>query len=205
MVKPGATVLEVGSGIGIAAIYLGKAVGATGHLMLYEARPVMQRVLRQNLAANGIGCVTIMRNRIGGPPADRVEAVVTTLPMVDTDAGTSSVIETVDDLHLARLDWLKVTEHDTPIDVLRGAISTLWRLRPLLFLAAPNADALSEMATVVRACSYRTWKMETPLFSPVNFNVRDDDIFDGRSALALLAVPEEIEMDIVIDGCVEIM
>jgi tetratricopeptide (TPR) repeat protein len=204
MVKPGATVLEVGSGIGVAAVYLGKAVGAAGHLMLYESRPVVQRVLRQNLASNGIGCVTIMRNRIGGPPADRMEAVLTTLPMVGTDAGASSVIETVDDLHLARLDWLKVTDHDTPIDVLRGADSTLWRLRPLLFLAAPNAGVLRGMATVVRACSYRTWKIETALFNPVNFNVRNDDIFCGRTALALLAVPEEIEMDIVVDGSVEI-
>jgi hypothetical protein len=46
--------------------------------------------------------------------------------------------------------------------------------------------------------------METPLFNPGNFNRRDNDIFAGRTALALLAFPEEIPVDIALDGCVEL-
>jgi len=37
-----------------------------------------------------------------------------------------------------------------------------------------------------------------------NFNRRDADIFAGRKALALLAIPEEIDVDIALDQCVEI-
>jgi hypothetical protein len=43
------------------------------------------------------------------------------------------------------------------------------------------------------------------LFNPQNFNRRDADIFSGRSAIALLAIPEEIDVDVALHGCVEIM
>ena len=46
--------------------------------------------------------------------------------------------------------------------------------------------------------------METALFNPENFNRRDTDIFAGRTALALLAIPEEIDVDIALDDCVEL-
>jgi hypothetical protein len=43
----------------------------------------------------------------------------------------------------------------------------------------------------VKQFGYRCWRVDTPLFSPDNFNRRDDHIFDGLSAVALLALPEE--------------
>jgi hypothetical protein len=46
--------------------------------------------------------------------------------------------------------------------------------------------------------------MATPLFNPGNFNRRTSDIFSCRSALILLAIPEEIEIDVALDGCVEL-
>lgn len=60
------------------------------------------------------------------------------------------------------------------------------------------------MAHLARECSYRTWLMDTPLFSAANFNRRDRNVFENQSALALLAVPEEIEMDISLEGCAEL-
>ena len=46
--------------------------------------------------------------------------------------------------------------------------------------------------------------METALFNPENFNRRETDIFDGGTALALLAIPEEIDVDVALDECIEI-
>jgi hypothetical protein len=46
--------------------------------------------------------------------------------------------------------------------------------------------------------------VETAWFNVQNFNRRDDDIFAGRTALALVAVPEEREADMAQDGCVEL-
>ena len=88
-VRAGGVGMEVGAGVGAHAIALGEALGPEGHLFLYEGRPVVKRVLSQNLGANRIGNVTLMRRMLGGPEGGE---------------GT----ETLDELQLTRLDWLKV-------------------------------------------------------------------------------------------------
>ena len=46
--------------------------------------------------------------------------------------------------------------------------------------------------------------MEAALFNRQNFNRREADIFGGAKATTLLAIPEEIEVDITLDECIEI-
>jgi FkbM family methyltransferase len=194
LIRPGATVLEAGAGVGMHALFLGAAVGATGHLFVYEPRPVVQRILRQNLGANGVTNVTVMRRALGRSAArgtDSAEAVGIPLR------------ESVDELRLERLDWLKVNDA-SGVAVLDGAAETLWRLRPRLFLVAADATLLGTLAERVRAFSYRCWRLDTALFNAANFNRRDADIFAGRKALALLAIPEEVDVDMALDQCVEI-
>ena len=188
LLRPGATLLEADAGVGAHALFLGRALGAAGHLMLYEPRPVVQRILRQNLAANRIMNVTLLRRALGQGDAP----------------GAAVDRETVDELQLERLDWLKINAGELALAVLAGAGETLWRLRPRLFLAAEDESMLSELTQRVRAFSYRCWRMETALFNAENFNRRETDIFAGRTALSLLAIPEEIDVDIALNNCVEL-
>ena len=187
LIRPGATVLEAAAGVGEHALFLAAAVGEAGHVFLYESRPVVKRILQQNLGANRVRNVTLMRRRLDaiGEAADR-------------DA------ETLDELQLERLDWLKINAGAVASDVLEGGTQTLWRLRPLLWVAAADEPALSALASRVKALSYRCWRMETKLFNPHNFNRRDTDIFADRSALALLAIPEEIDVDVALEQCIEL-
>ena len=198
IVRPGATMMEVGAGVGAHAVFLGTLLGEAGHLFLYESRPVLQRILRQNLAANRVSNVTVMRRALGNQGEGEGTAGVA------GSAATIPTTETLDELQLERLDWLKVNESVAALDVLAGANETLWRLRPRLFLGAADEASLRELAQRTREFSYRCWRMETPLFNPQNFNRRETDIYDGGTALALLAIPEEIEVDVALDECVEI-
>jgi tetratricopeptide (TPR) repeat protein len=187
LIRPGATVLEAGAGVGEHALFLAAVLGEAGHLFLYESRPVVKRILQQNLGANRISNVTLMRRTLGA-----------------TGEAADPNAETLDELQLERLDWLKIKGSVSALDILDGGADTLWRLRPLLFLAAPDEAALTALASRVKEFSYRCWRMDTALFNPQNFNRRDTDIFSGRSALALLAIPEEIEVDVALDQCIEI-
>jgi hypothetical protein len=191
LIRPGSTGMEVGAGVGAHALFLSAAAGTAGHVFLYESRPVLQRILRQNLGANQVGNVTLMQRALGrtGDPANPV------LPVVS---------ESVDELRLERLDWLKVNTGAGTLDVLDGATDTLWRLRPWLFLGAGDDDELKVLAERAREYSYRCWRMEVPLYNSANFNRRDADIFAGHHALALLAIPEEVDVDIPLLPCVEI-
>ena len=79
---------------------------------------MVKRVLSQNLGANWIGNVTLMRRMRGGRTAGRGE--------------------TLDELQLTRLDWLKVNAPVPVQAILAGGEETLWRLRPVLLLGVAD-------------------------------------------------------------------
>jgi len=186
MVRPASTVLEVGAGVGAHALALAVAAGDEGHLILYESNPVARRILRKNLDVNRVGNVTLMRWTCSA------------------GASAQPSLESLDELQLDRLHLLKVNDAAAVTDVLTGAVATLWRLRPLLFLAVEDESALTGTAVRIRECGYRCWRVETPWFNPRNFNRRDDDMFAGRAALALLAIPEESDTGVAQSGFVEL-
>ena len=185
-VRAGGVGLEACAGVGAHAIGLAEALGETGHLFLYEERPAVTRVLAQNLAANRLRNVTLMARTLGGPTG-------------------GSATDVLDDLQLERLDWLKVNAGADAQAIIAGAEATLWRTRPLLLFAAPDEAHIDDLAGHVRRFSYRCWRVETRLYDTNNFNRRTADIFDGRTALALLAIPEEHTVDLAETGCVELI
>jgi hypothetical protein len=73
-----------------------------------------------------------------------------------------------------------------------------------VFTAVPDDGELAGCAARLQEFGYRCWRMETAWFNPHNFNRCDQDIFVGRTTLALAAIPEEREVEIVQDGCVEL-
>jgi hypothetical protein len=191
IVRRGGTIVELSAGIGAHAVPLSRMIGETGHLFVQESRTVLREVLRQNLAANGVANVTVLPRSGNQQPGGAM-------------IGGMSAGETIDELKLQRLDCLKVGPASDTIDVLTGAKETVWRLRPSLFLTVADEEALNRVKDRVREFGYRCWRMETPLFNVHNFNRRDADIFGGRTALALLAVPEETDVDVMFDGCSEL-
>jgi FkbM family methyltransferase len=206
MTKPGSVFMEVGAGVGAHALHLARLVGSSGHLLLYEPRPIVQRVLRQNLGSNQIGNVTVLRHSIG-----RLLQFDLTGNNTSREPGelrsrlaSSTKTETLDELQLEQLHLLKVNNNTSASDVLDGASEKIWRLRPKLFVSVQNPQSLKIAQARAEQFSYHCWRVDTPLFNPGNFNSRDTDIFDGRSVSALLAIPEEIEVGMALDGCVEL-
>jgi tetratricopeptide (TPR) repeat protein len=189
IIKPGMTVIEVDPGVGTHALHLAQTVGPSGQVYLYESRPLMQKVLRQNLAVNRVGNVT----------------VVTPAPRRASASSAEAPVESIDGLHLQQLHLLKLGQHTAVADVLAGASETLWRLRPLLFIPVADERELSGVALEVANFGYRCGRIGTSLFSPANFNRREDDIFAGREAVALIGVPEEIEFDMALAGSTELV
>jgi FkbM family methyltransferase len=206
MTKPGSIMLEADAGVGAHSLHLARSLGASGHLFLCEPRPIVQRILRQNLGANKIGNVTVLRHSVGRMSKIDQSAGERRSVGDDTQPGAASgtKTETIDELQLEQLHWLKINDNICATDVLDGASETLWRLRPMLFISAHNAQGLKLAQARAEQFSYHCWRIDTPLFNADNYNVRHDDIFDGRSVSALLAIPEEIEVDIPLDGCVEL-
>jgi hypothetical protein len=206
-VTPGMTVLEAGAGIGAHSVPLAAALGTEGHLFLYEDDGFLKQLLHENVRSNGITNATIMRRSLAREvPDDRGDAATGSRPPANGDAEAAEPkAETIDELRLEHLDWLKISERvDAPF-IIEGATETLRRLRPGLFVAAPDGASLQCIASVVKEYGYACWQAAAPLFNPENFNGRDADVFAGRECVALLAVPAESARDIAIEGCEKIV
>jgi tetratricopeptide (TPR) repeat protein/precorrin-6B methylase 2 len=188
-IAPGATIVEIAAGIGFHALALAREVGATGHLLLDEADPLRRQVLEQNLRANGITNFTLLAGT-----ADRN----------GPEAPTAPAYESIDDLHLESLDWIKVNGGTDAMRVFDGAAATLWRLRPKLFVAARDGEMLNALATRARDSGYQAFKIETPLFNAHHVNLRAMNVFEGKTSLAILAIPEETEVDVSLEHCVRL-
>jgi hypothetical protein len=170
---PGAGAIDIGEGVGTHAIPLARHLGASGHLIAFESRPLHRRILSENLAINRIRNVTLMRGSLA----------------------------TIDDLDVERLALVRTSEAVDAASVLAGAEQTLWRLRPILFLSVADEAQGLAIAQRARDASYACWQMVTPYFDPRNFNRRDHDVFGGAHALAVLAVPEERDLRVAHEQC----
>ncbi len=178
LVRPGSTVLEVGAGVGAFAIPLAAMQQGVGRLLLSESRPVHHQILQQNLAAHRVSHATVV--------------------------AAADVADALDKLNPEHLDLLKVNTGAMATVAVGAAEAALWRWRPTLFVTVPDDDSLREIAVRLRDFGYRCWRMETPWFDAGNFNRRTEDIFAGATALALVAIPEEIERPLAQSACVEI-
>ncbi|MGH8803080.1 MAG: hypothetical protein ACREX6_12400, partial [Casimicrobiaceae bacterium] len=168
LVPPNAVVVEVAAGIGYHALALAPLAGEGGQVLAIEGVSALRRALRENVAASDRRGVSVMPANVAGV--------------------------TLDALAFERADLVKVDVAACAKALFNESADTLWRLRPMLFVAQSSQDTLDALAARVIDFGYRCWSVDCPLFNPKNFNCRDDDIFAGAGSLALLAVPEERDL-----------
>jgi hypothetical protein len=77
-------------------------------------------------------------------------------------------------------------------------------LRPRIFARVADEAASRSLAEHLKLVGYQCWRTSAPLFNPDNFYRHDQDVFSGRKAHAILAIPEEIDVDVALDGCIEV-
>lgn len=176
--QPGSTVAVIGAGIGHDVLALAVQVGPAGHVIAWESRPRQRAALLHNVATNRLRQVTVMSRRPVGSDAPAREAGA----------------ESIDDLQLDTLAWVVVNAGIDALAALQGAEETLWRRRPGLLVRVRSPEALRPVADTVRNFGYRCWKVETPLFDAGNFNRWPEDIFGGHTAVAVIAIAEELDV-----------
>jgi tetratricopeptide (TPR) repeat protein/precorrin-6B methylase 2 len=197
-IKPGSWALDANCGCGAVSLFLANAVGPSGHVIAYEDDPLLHQVARQNLEANRVRNVTLLSRSL---------LSASDIASLREEPGASSgicgagTVDTVDALRLSRLDWIVINSRSIAKSILEGASQTLWRFRPWLYATIENDEELRKLARVARDHGYQPWHFRAPLFRSNNYNCRSDDIFSGRQAQGVFCLPEEVEMDVVIEGC----
>jgi len=177
-VKPGETVLDIGSNRGYMSVLAGLKVGATGRVFCFEPNPIIHGGLQEHLRLNQIiGHVEASTLALSNCHSSNVTFFISTL---EANSGLSSLTPHPELLANQNLcskntiavetitldEWLKVKEIDRPIDfikidvegaemlVLEGAKETLAKRPPKRWVIEthPNGPAIE----FLRAYGYVT-------------------------------------------------
>jgi hypothetical protein len=194
LVEPSMIVLEIDAGIGAHSLWLAHKVGNDGHLFLYENEYMRRQALAQNLRANNVTNATLMQRRMRCSTRAQETHGASSLAAAESE-------DSIDDLRLGRLHFVKVNDPSNALPVLEGAAETVWQYRPLLQFNVASDEAFRDLTSRVGEFGYACWRCEKSLFNPDNFNRRTDNRFGGRRALALIGVPEESDMELSPFGC----
>jgi FkbM family methyltransferase len=200
IVRPGSVVLEAGANIGPLTVPVARAAGPTGRVVAYEPQPTLAALLRRNLAANGLAAVEVREAALGSapgtlhlPPLDYRKALnfggVSLSGRADAADAVAVPVETIDALALPRLDLLKIDVEGMETAVLGGAVETIRRLQPLLYVENDRAQNSRAVITLIQQLGYRAWWHLPSLFNPANFFGHAENVFGGIISINLLCAP----------------
>ena len=121
------------------------------------------------------------------------------VPLGGQDAADMVPISTIDELSLERCALLKADVEGMEAAVIRGAVDTIERLRPILYLENDRREKSAELINLVRKFGYRIY-MHTPTL--YNYFNNQHNVFGNICSLNILCVPESAKFPV--DGLKEL-
>lgn len=190
-IKEGAVVLDIGANIGTHTVAFARLVGSGGTVIAAEPQPLVHQVLTTNVILNGHCHVRTLNAAVGADPG---ELHVTRVPpgaavnhgafSIDHDVfrtGSEAVpIVTIDGLRLSQCDLIKIDVEGHELGVLNGAVETLERCRPVLYLENNRTDErASQLTAWLYDHGYVPYWHVANYFRKSNFNSKPLNIFSG--------------------------
>jgi len=211
LIQPDNVVLDIGANIGAHTLPLARTVGAHGKVIACEPTRFAFAKLTANLALNPQLAARVEARQVmlldgdkdvppslysSWPLAETVGAHDIHLGQMKTTDGARGVTldKLVDELSLARVDFIKLDVDGFECHVLRGAVQTLKRFRPVIIteiaplILREQGESLESLVTLLASHGYGLWPLssETPI--PMDAKAIQDMVPDGAS-LNVLARP----------------
>ena len=205
ILKPGNTVVEVGSNIGAHTIVIAKAVGPTGKVIAFEPQPQTAQLLRMNIVDNGVSDWVEVREQCAGDVARR--AYIPKLEDLghknfgrveiadDGSVGNTDVI-TIDSLDLKACRLIKIDAEGSELDALRGAIKTINKFRPFIYVENDREQKSEALIAFLIGLNYRPWWHRAPLFNILNARSNPRNVFGPIVSLMMFCAPEEMGVEV---------
>ena len=204
LVNPGEIVIEVGANIGVHTIPLAQKVGPNGKVIAIEAQPAIHHYLCANIALNGLfnvtthGCGCGAAHKTMSIPNINYAAPVLNnfggISLADGDSsGVLVQVAPLDELigDLPKVDLIKIDVEGMEYDVIQGAIKTINRHRPWMYVENDRLEKSHALIEQIMALDYQLWWHIPPLFNPENFFGIKDNIYGNVSSLNMLCLPRE--------------
>lgn len=167
VVGPGMRVVDIGAHGGFYALLLAKLVGASGSVIAFEPLPANFRMLKENVAMNGLRNVTIERSAVCShsgqfelevPDEDAAALAGPMEDSEDTKVMTVSCLSLDDYFSFprSRTDFIKMDVEGAEGDVLKGAKAIITLYRPTMMIELHNVGhaATHPVALYLRQIGY---------------------------------------------------
>jgi FkbM family methyltransferase len=198
IVKPGAVILEVGANIGAHTVFLARAVAPEGRVFAFEPQRLVYQTLCANLALNSITNVSCWHAAVGRAAGEVLVPVLDYaqpnnfggVSLGATREGEAVPVLTIDSLQLTRCALIKVDVEGMEREVLEGAVATIQRCKPLLYVENDRREKSAALIQTVDALGYALFWHRPPLFNPKNFAGNPDNVFGRIISANMLCCPK---------------
>lgn len=185
LVQPGNVVLEIGANIGAHTVFLAQHVGPTGRVLAFEPQRVVCQTLNANIALGSITNTYCFHQAVGSTPGEIVVPSIDYtqdfnfggLSLGQYQQGERVPVNTIDNLGLPRCNFIKIDVEGMELPVLQGAMSTLTRFKPLLYVENDREDKSAALIRYLDNIGYAMYWHLPPLFNPNNFAQNSQNVF----------------------------
>ena len=174
-------------------------VGPNGAVFAFEPQPTLFQFLCTNLTLNGIETVAARPEALSSKAG-----VITMAPLPPSDTffnygavplasrfGSPVASTTIDALNLESCSLIKADVEGMEPDVIRGAVETIAKHKPVLYLEH-NGDDSSQIASALDEIGYKAFWSFGAYFNPRNFYANPTNIWPNvMPSVNLLAIPQE--------------
>jgi FkbM family methyltransferase len=200
IVQPGRTVLDIGANIGVHTIDLSRLAGPSGVVHAFEPQRLVFQVLCANMALNSCTNVFTHRAAVGAagdtimvPSLDPGERHnYGGLSLLGSQQGEPVPVVTIDSLDLCDCQFIKLDVEGMETEALRGAVATIKRFRPILYVENDRQARSAELIGLVQQYGYRLYWHLPPIYSANNFRADPENIFGNTVSVNMICIPIEI-------------
>ena len=196
LVAPGQTALDVGANIGAHTLALARLVGPTGRVLAFEPQRIAYYSLCGNVVQNNLDQVECRQAAVGAATG------AIDVPLLDhrrehnfggvdlsRDYGAAPSdrvpVVRIDDLGLAACHFIKVDVEGMERQALEGAVETIRRFKPLLYVEDDRAEKSDALRELIDSLGYEMYSHRPPLFNPDNFARNAENVFGNIVSLNL--------------------
>ena len=207
--RPGDFVLEAGSNIGSHTIPIAKMIGPNGRLFAFEPQRIVFQTLNANVALNSLTNVHVHHLAIGAEPGKVIIPEINYessnnfggIRAHSHDKGETVACVTLDQfMNLPKLRLLKADIEDMEVDLVKGGINLIKKLKPILYIESePSKDFSQELLSILLPIYPDIYWHVPRMFNPDNFKQEQDNIFSNYASFNILCLPEGCDAKIDIE------
>ncbi len=203
-------VIEVGSNMGVHTVPMALELQRHGRTMMaFEPQPIIFQQLCANLALNGVLNVTALPYACGAESGtvsfavpnyrtlgnfggtEMVAPAASSQPAAPMNTATHQVAcFTLDSfVPQGKVALIKIDVEGFELSVLQGAVQTIERARPVLYIENDRASSSRQLIGWLLDRGYRLWWHTPLLFNPENRNGVHENLYPGIASFNMLCVP----------------